>query len=252
MLPSRVLCAVAVALFCARAGVAHGDAFEDAKRFAKQAAVHYQLGRFTEASEAYTHSYELAPLPGLLFNLGQCQLALKSFDRALFFFEGYLREKPDAPNAALVRDLIAEALKERAEQQAKAAEAETARLAALHHVEPPPPPPPVPSRDKRRVPAVALGAASMAFLGASLYLGLRSNMFNDYERLTGNGSVAHEQFDKDRVNYSIAAGATGGVALGAAIASGVLGYLGWRAPQRATLTVAPTTQGGAATLSGSF
>ena len=249
MLSSRILCAVAMALCCAGAGVARGDAFEDAKRFAKQAAIHYQLGRFADASEAYTRSYELAPLPGLLFNLGQCQLALKSFDRALFFFEGYLREKPDAPNLALVRDLIAEARKERTEQQAKAAEAEAERRAALHHVIPAPPAPP---RDKRRIPAVGLGAASLAMLGFSVYLGLRSDMASDYERLTGNGSLVHDEFHKDRVNYAIAAGVTGSLALGAAIASGVLGYLGWRPPKHANIVVSPTATGGAATLSGSF
>lgn len=252
MLRSGIICAVAVMLCCGSASAGPAEALEEAKRFAKQANTHYALARFQEASDAYTHSYELVPLPGLLFNLGQCQLALKNFDRAIFFFEGYLRDKPDAPNAALVRDLMAEAHKEQAAQQAKEAAAETMRLAALSRAQPAPPPPPPPPRDKRRIPAVSLGAGSMALLGASLYLGLRSDMANDGARLSATGSDERAAFNRDRRNFAIAAGVTGGVALGAAVASGVLGYLGWRQPRHATVSASPTATGGTATVSGSF
>ena len=47
--------------------------------------------------------------PAFLFNIAQCNFQLGKFDRAVFFFEGYLREQPNAPNRTLVEDLIREA-----------------------------------------------------------------------------------------------------------------------------------------------
>ena len=236
---------------------ARADAtLEEAKRVAKQASMHYQLARFTEANDAYAKSYELVPTAGLLFNLGQCQMMLKNYTRALFFFEGYLRDKPDAPNAALVRDLITEARKELAAQQAAENAEKAARLAALVHVDPPPPAPASPPPgDRRRVPAVALGAASLALLNASLDLGMHSDTSNLLSRLAAANSAERATYDSDRKSYAIAAGVTGGLALGAAVSSGVLGYLGWRrarTPVTVTPAVSPTANGGAATLSGTF
>jgi tetratricopeptide (TPR) repeat protein len=239
-------------VLCLGVSLAHGEALEEAKRIAKQASIHYQLGRFADASDEYAKSYELVPVPGLLFNLGQCQLGLKSWDRALFFFEGYLRDKPDAPNAALVRDLIAEARKEIAEQRARAAAAEQARLAALTQAAPPPAPPPPPRMDKRRIIAVALGASSLAFLGTSVYLGLRSDLASNDSRLSPDGSDTQGAFDRDRRNYAIGAGVMGGLALGAAIASGVLGLYAWHPRKAPVVTAAPSTNGASAGVVGAF
>lgn len=82
----------------------------------------YNLGRFEAALEAFSSAYELKPVPELLFNLGQCHKKLHNHERALFFFESYLREKPDAPNREQVEALIKEiesALQEEQTQQAQ-------------------------------------------------------------------------------------------------------------------------------------
>ena len=236
-------------------GDVRGDALSEAKRIVKQANTQYQLGRFTEASDAYARSYELVPTPGVLFNLGQCQMALENYPRAIFFFEGYLRDKPDPPNAALVRDLLAEARKAVLAKAAKQRDDEAAALAARARPEPvpPPPPPPLPPpRDRRRVPAVATGAASIALIGASVYLGMRSDLADSTSRLAAPSSPTRIAIDGDRKRYAIAAGLTGGVALAAAISSGVLGYLGFRATRTPSVAIAPTPYGAATVVSGSF
>jgi tetratricopeptide (TPR) repeat protein len=244
-----VLCAAPVVAY----GDARNDALEEAKREAKQASIHYQLGRFSQAADAYSKSYELVPTPGLLFNLGQCQMALKDYAKAIFFFEGYLRDKPDAPNAALVHDLIAEAHRESAAEQERRDAAEAARLAAARPPAPivvaPPPPPP---GDRRRLPAVALGAASIALVGAALYLGLHADNDAELEHLAAKGSSTHATYASDHRDFVIASAVVGGLGAAAAITSGVLGYLAWRKPRSAHVAVVPAGGGGAAVFSTSF
>jgi tetratricopeptide (TPR) repeat protein len=107
---------------------------DQAKQQVSAAAIAYRLGRFDDALAGYTKAYELYPKAALLFNIGQCHKNLKDYAKAVFFFEGYLRDAPAAPNRALVEDLIREV------------RAELARLApSPPPAEPPPPaaaPPP--------------------------------------------------------------------------------------------------------------
>jgi tetratricopeptide (TPR) repeat protein len=88
-----------------------------AKKLFEEAEVHYTVGRFQEALDDYSKAYEVARLAGFLFNIGQCHRELKQYDRALFFYEGYLREKPDAKNRVLVEDLIVETRRKIGEQE---------------------------------------------------------------------------------------------------------------------------------------
>jgi tetratricopeptide (TPR) repeat protein len=88
-----------------------------AKKLFSQAEAHYSAGRFAQALDAYSKAYEMAKLAGFLFNIGQCHRELKNYPRALYFYQGYLREKPDAKNRALVEDLIAETQNILAEQE---------------------------------------------------------------------------------------------------------------------------------------
>lgn len=97
--------------------LAVGGAFADdnkqkAKKHFKIAEQHYKLGRFQEALAEYSKAYELAPLAGFLFNIGQCHRLLGNHERAVFFYKGYLREKPDARNREAVLKLIKDGQKE--------------------------------------------------------------------------------------------------------------------------------------------
>ena len=89
---------------------ARAEARANAKAEVAKAQVEFQLGRYDRALEGYTSAYELYPVPGLLFNLGQCYRNLKNYERAVFFFEAYLRESPKLgqDQRALTEGLIAE------------------------------------------------------------------------------------------------------------------------------------------------
>lgn len=102
------------------AGSASADGRTDkikAKKLFDAAQGHYAVGRFEEALKDYSKAYELARLPGFLFNIGQCHRELKDYDRAIYFYESYLREKPDAKNRGIVSDLIVEAKGKMAERE---------------------------------------------------------------------------------------------------------------------------------------
>lgn len=100
-----VLCAALPAL-----AQAQGDAAarERAREMARGATAEYNLSHFEEALRRFEAAYEVFPAPQLLFNIGQCHRELGHHERAVFFYERYLAEMPDAPNAATVRDLLVE------------------------------------------------------------------------------------------------------------------------------------------------
>ncbi len=101
--------AIAIVSAVISAGSARADDRKAQARHQVEAAdIDYKLGRFTAARDEYTRAYELYPVPPLLFNIGQCHKNLEDYAKAIFFFEGYLRDAPAAPNRALVEDLIRE------------------------------------------------------------------------------------------------------------------------------------------------
>jgi tetratricopeptide (TPR) repeat protein len=114
------------------------DPKADAKPHITAADTAYKLGEFTKALDEYSTAYEIFKAPGLLFNIAQCHRNLQQYDKAVFFYEGYLRADPKAKNRALVEDLLKESRaaleKQKADQAAadaaRNAEAEAARLEA--------------------------------------------------------------------------------------------------------------------------
>jgi len=90
----------------------------------------FKLGRFADALAAYSRAYEAAPLAGFLFNIGQCHRMLGNHERAVFFYQGYLREKPDARNRRAVEKLIqgSQAKLAAAAEEERRREAERLRL----------------------------------------------------------------------------------------------------------------------------
>jgi tetratricopeptide (TPR) repeat protein len=95
----------------------------------------YDLGKFDEAATLFERGYAEHPDPVFLYNLGQCHRQLGKNDRALFFYRGYLRNKPDAANRTQVEQLIADLEKARQTQTGGAPPPEPTT---------PPPPPPAP------------------------------------------------------------------------------------------------------------
>jgi tetratricopeptide (TPR) repeat protein len=106
----------------------------EARRLADDATRKYNLGQFQEALAGYSKAYETYPAASLLFNLGQCHRNLGNHERAVFFFEGYLREKPNAPNRDVVEELLTEErgllTKQRADEEVRKKQEEEARRQA--------------------------------------------------------------------------------------------------------------------------
>lgn len=119
------------------AGAATPQARQAAKQHFQRGEKEYKLGHFEKALQAYSQAYDALPLPGFLFNIGQCHRKLGHFERAIFFYRGYLREKPRAANRKVVEQLIADSERKLAaarEQKRKAelaAQRERERKAAL-------------------------------------------------------------------------------------------------------------------------
>ncbi len=107
----------------------------------------YAQGDFRQALVDFTRAYQLAPLPGFLFNVAQCHRQLGAFERAAFYYRRYLALSEKEPaNAPMVKGLIAEmdaqASKEavgratRDKAQAKAAQKERPEPVAVKTSEP--------------------------------------------------------------------------------------------------------------------
>jgi tetratricopeptide (TPR) repeat protein len=78
----------------------------------------YERGDFRQALTAFNAAYQLAPLPGFLFNVAQCHRQLGAFERAAFFYKRYLSLSEKEPaNAGMVKELIAE-MEARAQEEA--------------------------------------------------------------------------------------------------------------------------------------
>lgn len=107
-----------VALF-AVIGAAHAEdaATKRARKAYDKGEKLFALGRFDEALEAYEDAYDAKPLPGFLFNIGQCHRNLGDLDAAIFSFQKYVELAPDADNHDAVVDLIDELEDEKAEHE---------------------------------------------------------------------------------------------------------------------------------------
>ena len=68
----------------------------------------YNLGNFDVAIAAFSKAYEISQAPGLLFNIAQSHRLKKDYERAIYFYQTYLRLKPDAANRADVEERIKE------------------------------------------------------------------------------------------------------------------------------------------------
>ncbi len=83
------------------------------KDLRKQARVHFEAGRkrfalrqFRSALASFKKAYELLPLSGFLFNLGQCYRFLGDCKMAVFFYSGFIRANPGTPDSKFVSKLV--------------------------------------------------------------------------------------------------------------------------------------------------
>lgn len=91
-----------------------------AKQYFKSAETDFSLGRFDQALTNYSKAYEAKALPAFLFNIGQCHMELAHYERAIFFYEQYLRGDVDPKRRTLVNKRLEEAKARQAAQDAEA------------------------------------------------------------------------------------------------------------------------------------
>ncbi len=166
---------LAAVLLCALAALAPAPAAaEDAEKAARghfrRGETHFAMGRFAAALKEYEAAYELKPLPGFLFNIGQCHRNLGHLEEAVFSFKRYLRLKPDATNRAAVEELVAELERQIAAQKATRPPALTGPSGPTGPLVPPPPPPPPVYKRWWFWTGIAVAAAGAA---VGIYFGVR-------------------------------------------------------------------------------
>jgi tetratricopeptide (TPR) repeat protein len=118
----------------------------EARALFEKARRQYEVGQFEEALDNFSLAYERAPLPGFLFNIGQCHRNLGHPQRATFAFRQYLRLAPDAPDRAAVEKLIQDLESER-KAKASAVVTQTSTMAVASPPMPPIPLPIVPPQE---------------------------------------------------------------------------------------------------------
>ena len=104
---TRWLALVLVMLF---APVAHAEdpSMRAAKRHFDRGEKLFALGKFDEALDEYQQAFDAKPLPGFLYNIGQCYRNLGDYEQAIFSFKKYLKLEPEASNKEAVERLIEE------------------------------------------------------------------------------------------------------------------------------------------------
>jgi tetratricopeptide (TPR) repeat protein len=92
-----------VACACRAAGAA-----EDPKKLFETATAEFNLGHYEKAAGMYEEIYKTTLEPVLLYNIAQAHRLGGDFDKAVFFYKGYLRAQPQAKNRSEVQKRIAE------------------------------------------------------------------------------------------------------------------------------------------------
>jgi len=97
MRPFSGVLLVCIALLAGGAVSAQGtdEATDEAREAFQQGIDAFGEGRFEEAREAFSRANEISPSWKILYNIGQCEAALKKYGLALTHFEQYLSEGGD-------------------------------------------------------------------------------------------------------------------------------------------------------------
>jgi tetratricopeptide (TPR) repeat protein len=129
---SVLVLAVAVAVAVGGAEVARAaPAGGDDQGLRKQARAHFEAGRkrfalrhFRSALASFKKAYELLPLSGFLFNIGQCHRFLGDCKMAIFYYSGFVRANPGTPDAKFVSKLVGRCKARLAGERSRRAEAD--------------------------------------------------------------------------------------------------------------------------------
>ncbi len=270
------LAALLVGLSCTTAlpAAAANPALDEARQLTSRASVEYDVGHFDQALDLYAKAYERYPKPALLFDIGQCHRLLGHFERAIFFYQGYLRGKPDAANRALVEQFILDSQKQLDAEHAAAAAAPSAPApvapAPAPADAPLPAPPSSPSQadvsvspatadassptawSPLRIAGLATAGAGVILIGAAIAEGLASSsLSNQVSQLSSqHGTWSPQAQSEYDAGKSDATAANVLYVTGALVLAGgaVMTWLGWPKAPSTTAAVAPVPGGASMSL----
>jgi tetratricopeptide (TPR) repeat protein len=275
----RALVLLAPLLVLAPRGAHAETALEEARALTAQATVEYNLGRFQQALDLYTKAYERLQKPALLFNIGQCHRLLGHYEQALFFYHGFLRERPDAPNRGLAEQHIEESQRaldaQRAAQQESQRQAEQSARAAAAPAAPAPSPPTEPAgvpaaatamtpapasthgQPVFRIAGLATAGVGVVLLGTGVALGVHANsLSNEVSQVSSQHGTWTPQYQSDYDSgKSAATAATVLYVLGstAVVAGAVLTWFGWpKSHAQVTGAIVPIPGGASLGMAGTF
>jgi hypothetical protein len=100
----------AVALLLLGPALAHAQEVDLARRHFDRGVVLYRQGQYDAALTEFERSQLLRPSPGLHYNVGQAQRALRRYGQAHASFQRYLADNPELPpqRRAVVRQILDE------------------------------------------------------------------------------------------------------------------------------------------------
>ncbi len=78
-----------------------------AKELYESGLAHFNLQEYKQAIDDFSACYRVKPNPTLLYNIAQANRLSDNLERALYFYQTYLRSVPNAPNRAEVEQRIA-------------------------------------------------------------------------------------------------------------------------------------------------
>lgn len=113
-------------------GASADSALQKAQKHFRQGQAYFKVGTFDKAIEEYEAAYALAPKPGVLFNIGLCHENAGEDEKAVEFYERYLRDAPNADKATEARarrEALARGIEERNQVERARAEAQAKRVA---------------------------------------------------------------------------------------------------------------------------
>jgi tetratricopeptide (TPR) repeat protein len=230
-----------------------------AKTHFERAQALHAKGNYDEAIAEYRAAFDAAPLPALLFNIGQSYRLKGDKRQAVDYYKRYLQAAPGGPGAVeaqshiavLGREIDAEdtaarekaAAAERAraaEERAKAVEEarRKEREAARAELVAAPPEQAAPGRTLK-IAGLATAAGGVVLAGVGMYFGLRAKSLSDDLAKLGSGdewdpSVRSDGQAAQRNMIIFTA-----VGAAAAVTGGVLYFLGARADTPAETVLAP-------------
>ncbi|HVR63176.1 MAG TPA: tetratricopeptide repeat protein [Polyangia bacterium] len=83
-----------------------GDDDQAARAFFVRAEASFRAGRFGDALKDYQSAYQRKPLPGFLFDIGQCYRRVGLYQQARVFYRRFIKQNPPPAQRRVAQELI--------------------------------------------------------------------------------------------------------------------------------------------------